>query len=237
MAEASSSWSASTSRELRSKLLAQRCRSARASIELGRDPHPVARPQHRTLHDRIDVESSSRSPASAAAAAPELHRRSARDDPKLADRREVGRQLVGHPFGEVVLAGIARVVVEREHGDRSDGSGAGAGAGAPGAIPHERRGQSGGEPQAGDAHGLSRRHRALRRNRDGRRPAPDPAGARLRQVEGQVPGSLESVFGLLLQAVPDDPVERRGDIRPDLGKLRRLVLQDRRSSSRPPCPS
>ena len=57
----------------------------------------------------------------------ELHHRPARDDAKLADRRQLGRQLVGHAFGEVVLVGIARVVVERKHGNRSDDTGGGRG--------------------------------------------------------------------------------------------------------------
>ena len=91
--------------------------------QLRRDPHRVADPANRPFHDRVDVQDSGDFRRRRPLRALELHHRAARDDAKLADGCEVGRQLVGHPFGEVVLVGIARVVVERQHGNRSNHTG------------------------------------------------------------------------------------------------------------------
>ena len=90
--------------------------------QLRRDPHLVAGSRHRSFHDRVDVELPRDVRRRRPILAFELHHRAARDDAKLADGCEVGGQFVGHPFGEVVLAGIARVVVERKHGNRSNDS-------------------------------------------------------------------------------------------------------------------
>ena len=90
--------------------------------QLRRDPHFVAGSRHRSFHDRVHVELPGDVRRRRPILALELHRRSARDDAKLADGRQVGGQFIGHPFSEVVLAGIARVIVERKHGDRSNDS-------------------------------------------------------------------------------------------------------------------
>ena len=120
MADASSPCSASTSRELRSKLRAHRCRSARASISCAviLTLSPARSTEPSTIG--VDVERLRDLRGRRPTVALELHRRAARDHAQLADAGEVRGQLVGHPLGEVVLAGIARVVVEREDGDRSD---------------------------------------------------------------------------------------------------------------------
>ena len=90
--------------------------------QLRRDPHLVAGSRHRTFHDRVDVELLRNVRRRRPILALELHRRSARDDAKLADGRQVRGQFIGHPFSEVVLVGIARVVVEWKHGNRSNDS-------------------------------------------------------------------------------------------------------------------
>lgn len=96
----------------------------RPSIDqLGGDPNLVAGSKHRALHDRVDVERLSDLRGRRPTASLELHRRAAGDHANLADDGKLRRELVGHALGEVVLAGIARVVVERKHGDRSDGDG------------------------------------------------------------------------------------------------------------------
>ena len=123
MADASSPCSASTSLELRSKVCAQRCRSARASISWA---------VIRTLSpDRITEPSMTASTLRVFA----MSGVAGRPLPWncIADPREVtrswlivasaGGQFIGHPFGEVVLGGIAGVVVERKDGDRSDDAG------------------------------------------------------------------------------------------------------------------
>ena len=50
----------------------------------------------------------------------------------------------------------------------------------------------------------------------------------LRKTECDVPGRLESTLAVLLEAVFDDPLERRGDVSPRLRELGRLPHQDRR---------
>ena len=120
MADASSSCSARTSRELRSKLLAHRCRSARASISCA---------LIRTVSPDRNTEPSTMASTSSASAISGADGRLLPPN-CIAEPREITRiwlmpcevrgEFVGHPLGEVVLARIAGVVVERQHGDRSD---------------------------------------------------------------------------------------------------------------------
>ena len=90
--------------------------------QLRRDPHFVSRSRHRTFHDCIHVQLLGNVRGRRSILALELHRRSAGDDAKLADGRQVRCQFIGHPFSEVVLVGIARVVVQWKHGNRSNDS-------------------------------------------------------------------------------------------------------------------
>ncbi len=46
-----------------------------------------------------------------------LHDRGSRDDARTAQPRELGDEGLGHPVGEVLLLGIAREILEREHCD------------------------------------------------------------------------------------------------------------------------
>ncbi len=89
--------------------------------QLRSNPHSVARADHRSLHDGIHIQELRDLRRGRTIAPLELHRRPARRDPQLADRRQVAGQLIRHPLGEIVLRGVTRVVVERQHRNRTDG--------------------------------------------------------------------------------------------------------------------
>jgi hypothetical protein len=87
------------------------------SIEkLSRHAHPFARPHHGTLDNRIDVEGSGNF-GQAFFRVLELHYGRPGNNPQRVDLGQVRDQLVGHSVGEVFLAGIAREVIERKHGN------------------------------------------------------------------------------------------------------------------------
>ncbi|TMQ70208.1 MAG: hypothetical protein E6K80_09225 [Candidatus Eisenbacteria bacterium] len=87
--------------------------------ELGRDAHAIAGAQHRAFDDRVDAQLA-RDVRQRAADALEAHGGGARDDAQRPDLGQVGDQRLGHAVGEVLLLGVAREVLEREHGDRLD---------------------------------------------------------------------------------------------------------------------
>ena len=66
------------------------------------------------------------------------------------------------------------------------------------------------------------------RGRIGHPLVPDLAVAEAREVEGQVARRLEALLGPLLEAVPDDPRERRRQPRDRRGEIGGLLAQDRR---------
>ena len=65
------------------------------------------------------------------------------------------------------------------------------------------------------------------RRRNGARSRGGGSGQRL-QVEGEVVGGVEALFGVLLEAVAHDPLEAGGDVLVGDGEIRRVLLEDRR---------
>jgi hypothetical protein len=90
--------------------------------ELHRDAHALADEQRRALEDRVHAQLA-RDLGQRPGHALVLHRRRARDHAERLEARELRDQRLGHAVGEVLLRGVVRDVVERQHRQRTDGVG------------------------------------------------------------------------------------------------------------------
>ena len=196
--------------------------------QLRRDPHRVARLAHRAFEHVRHVQRP-RDLRNRNLLALERERRRARRHLQLRNLRQQVQQLLRDAVGEVLLALVRTEIREREDGDRRAGCcrrdqcdrSRGSAREQDGRRDAEQHDHGGCDREERPMLGRLRRGNLVRAAGRGRR-------GRLRKRKHDVPGGLEPVLPILLQAVLDDVVESRRDVPPRLRQLRRLLHQDRR---------
>ena len=84
--------------------------------QLSSDAHLVARPDHRTLDERVDAQFAGNL-SSGLVSARVSHGRRMRDDTERTDLRQIGDQFVGHAICKKLLIRIARKIQQGKDGD------------------------------------------------------------------------------------------------------------------------
>ena len=128
---------------------------------------------------------------------------------------------VGGDRGLLLDAGLVGELDEGGGGRPRRGRGAGA-------LRQPPRNEPGERPERDESGGRPDRAQAPLRGRLGDPLVPDLAVAEAREVESQVARRLETLLGPLLEAVPDDPRERRRQPLDRRGEIGGLLAQDRR---------
>ena len=86
--------------------------------ELRRDPHSSAGLHHRAFKDGIYVQLAGNLGQRFTCSTLVTHGGCPRNYPQGADAGDFTDQFVGHPVGEVVLGGVARQILQRQHRNR-----------------------------------------------------------------------------------------------------------------------
>jgi hypothetical protein len=87
--------------------------------QLDADLHAIAAALHRAFYDGVDIQRA-RNFRERTFGAFEPHHRRARDDAERADSGKIADEGLGHSVSEVLLLGVARQIVQRQHRQRGN---------------------------------------------------------------------------------------------------------------------